>query len=120
MTFPNPALHPSQFVWYNTFAVPETKVLPKINYYWFKNNFHFLIIAQKYLYDSIQNPRIIFNGNIKYVWIVIRYDNVLVFTPLRAELVTKFSGLFGDKLSKKFCDKLGEKFCDKLDEKFCD
>ena len=40
------------------------------------------------------------------------YDNVLVFTPLRAELVTKFSGQFGDKLSKKFCDKLGEIFCD--------
>ena len=112
--------HPNPLTIYLIYHFYQTRNKSLVKNELFKNNFHFLIIAQKYLYDSIQDTRIIFNGNIKYVWIVIRYDNVLVFTPLRAELVTKFSGQFGDKLSKKFCDKLGEKFCDKLGEKFCD
>ena len=56
----------------------------------FKNSFHFHNIAQKNTPaagDSIQNPCIIIQGYMEYVWIVIRNDNVLVFIPCKSILV---------------------------------
>ena len=105
-TIPNP----SQFIWFTTFTEPETKASQKNNH--LRTTFTFLSLPRNTSMtgNSIQNPCIIIHGYIKYVWILIRYDNVSDFTPLRAKLVAKFSNQFGDKLGEKFCYKLGKNF----------